>query len=135
MFFATSFAGMGAFGLTGFSAALGLVCGRVDGAGAGLGNVFGAGFGSSAAFGCSGCGGGGLGAAAGIELVAFSSSFRSIKLAAMGGGVSIFTSGIDRKKPNPQIISSQTSVASGNGHHRRMSLDRELAMPVCVICV
>ena len=84
--FATSFAGIGVLSL-GCSAAFGLVCGRVDGAGAGRGNAFVVGLGSSAVFGFSGCGGGGLGAEAGIELSALSSSCKSMKLAAIGGGV------------------------------------------------
>ena len=72
-----------------------------------------------------------LGAEAGSEFFASSVSFKSIKLAAMGGGGVIgSTSGSDRKKPNPQMISSQTITASGNGHHRRISDDRELAI-VC----
>ena len=51
-----------------------------------------------------------------------------MKLAAMGGGVSISTSGSDKKNPRPQMASSQISVANGSGHHRRISFDRELAI-------
>ena len=72
-----------------------------------------------------------LGAEAGSEFFASSVSFKSMKLAAMGGGgVTGSTSGSDRKKPNPQMINSQTIAASGSGHHRRISDDRELAI-VC----
>ncbi len=60
---------------------------------------------------------------------------RTFLAAIGGGGVIGSSSGNDKKKPNPQIISNQTSVASGNGHHRRISVDLELAMLFCVIYV
>lgn len=122
-------------GLLGFSAAFGLGCDRDGGLGAGSGGNFGAGFASSTGLGFS-CGGdGAVCGEAGSEFFASSVSFKSIKLAAIGGGVSISTSGIDKKNPNPQIINSQTSAASGNGHHRRISLDLVLAILFCAIYV
>ena len=111
------------------------LCDRDGGLEAGSGGNFGAGFASSTALGFS-CGGVGADCGeAGSEFLASSVSFKSIKLAAIGIGVSPSISGIDKKKPNPQIINNQTSAASGNGHHRRISLDLELTILCCAIYV
>lgn len=56
------------------------------------------------------------------------SSGRSIKLAAMGGGVIGSTFGEVSRNPNAQIMSSHRRAANGIGHQTRTSLALEYGM-------